>query len=278
MFKFKPQNPYWVEFSSYQTFNSVDEMIYILDKFVSIYDLTNSAKAVLNTLKLYSKRFIGVCWLYQEQIADKAGVSLSTVKRVIKGLKETGLLTIHEQIHTKRGGQTHNVYVINPIFEGLEPAENLPDELPSETEKEPINPSTPTVCDILPETHKNSHTNSNTKPNNLSIERFDILKHVPNEFIDILEPFYANNPEIILDRWKTTCVAVKKSCISLSYTSFDTIAQAWKDVVKFYKRGKIKDSTDNGLGGYFYGVLCDYLMDDYLRNSLKPFKIKSAYN
>ena len=140
MFKFKPQNPYWTEFSSYQTFNSIDEMTDILDKFVSIYDLTPAAKAVLNTLKLYSKQFIGVCWLYQDQIASKAGVSLSTVKRVIKGLKETGLLTVHEQIHTKRGGQTHNVYVINPIFKGIDLAENLPNELPSVPEKESTKP------------------------------------------------------------------------------------------------------------------------------------------
>lgn len=268
MFKFKPQNPYWAEFSSYQTFESVNEMIYILDKFVSIYDLTPAAKAVLNTIKLYSKRFIGVCWLYQDQIASKAGVSLSTVKRVIKGLKETGLLTVHEQTHTKRGGQTHNVYVINPIFEGMDLAESLPNELPSESEKEPTKPVVSTVCESESKPYKNSHTNSNTKDNSLSIEKYDILKHVPNEFIDLMEPFYANQPKIIRDRWKTVCVAVKKSCINLSYTSWDTIGQAWKDVVKFYKRGKVRDTSDNGLGGYFYGVLCDYLMDDYLKTCM----------
>lgn len=260
MFKFKSQNPYWTEFSSYQTFNSVDDMTYILDKFISIYDLTNSAKAVLNTLKLYSKRFIGVCWLYQEQIADKAGVSLSTVKRVIKGLKETGLLTVYEQIHTKRGGQTHNVYVINPMFEGLELAENLPDELPSDTEKEPINPSTPTVCDILPETHKNSHTNSNKTLK-------DISNKVPSEFISLMKPFYANQPEIILARWKTVCVAVKKNCGSFAMTSWESIGAAWKDTVRKLKRNRIKKATDDGVGGYFYGVLCDYLMDDYWQNA-----------
>ena len=54
----------------------------------------------------------------------------------------------------------------------------------------------------------------------------------------------------------------------MSYTSWDTISQAWKDIVKFYKRGKVRDASDNGLGGYFYGVLCDYLMNDYLRNAV----------
>lgn len=80
-----------------------------------------------------------------------------------------------------------------------------------------------------------------------------------------MEPFYANNPELILARWKTVCVAVKKSCISLSYTSWNTIGQAWKDTVKKLKRGRIRTATDDGIGGYFYGVLCDYLLNDYLR-------------
>ena len=161
------------------------------------------------------------------------------------------------------------MYVINPIFEGMDLAENLPNELPSEGSEEPTKSVVSTVCESESKPHKNSHTNSNTKTlNHLSIKRVDELKFVPSEFIDLMEPFYANNPEIIRDRWKTVCVAVKKSCINLSYTSWDTISQAWKDVVKFYKRGKVRDASDNGLGGYFYGVLCDYLMDDYLRNAV----------
>lgn len=266
MFKFKSANQYWLEFSSYQTFSSIEDMIEQINIFESIYDLTPSAKAVLNTIKLYSKRFIGVCWLKREEIARKAGVSLSTVKRTIKSLKDTGFLSVYEQIHTKRGGQTHNVYVINSIFE---PAKEPANEPPSEDFLDLPETVVARVSDDRHQTHKNSNTNSNTKTlNNLSIGKFDILKNVPNEFIDLMEPFYANNPELIHARWKTVCVAVKKSCINLSYTSWNTIGKAWNDVVKFYKRGKIKDSSDNGLGGYFYGVLCDYLLNDYLKTCM----------
>lgn len=263
MFKFKPQNPYWTEFASYQSFDSVDDMIEQIKIFESTYELTPAAKAVLNTIKLHAKRFIGVCWLYREEIARKAGVSLSSVKRTIKSLQEVGFLTIHPFNHTKRGGQTHNVYVINPIFETPEEPANEPpsEDIPSRSETVGAR-----VSDDERQSHKNSHTNSNKTLNNLSIGKFDILKNVPNEFIDLMEPFYANNPEIIRDRWKTVCVAVKKSCISLSYTSFDTISKAWTDVVKLYKRNKIKNTSDDGLGGYFYGVLCDYLTNDWIRS------------
>ena len=266
MLKFKSVQPYWAEFSAYQSFETVETMIEQIKHFESIYELTPSMKAVLNTIKLYSKRFIGVCWLYREEIAKKAKVSLSSVKRAIKSLREAGILTVKPFTHTKRGGKTHNIYILQPIMEPFVDPSNEPSV---EGLEEPVEPTAPTVCEVPSETHKNSHTNSNKTLNHLSISKSDQLKFVPNEFIDILEPFYANNPEIIRDRWKTTCVAIKKSCVSLSYTSFDTIAQAWKDVVKFYKRGKIKDSSEEGIGGYFYSVLCDYLMDDYLRNAVK---------
>lgn len=264
MFKFKSQNPYWTEFSSYQTFQTVDELNNAVKEFISVYDLTDAIKAVLNTIKLHSKRFFGVCWLRKEQIAKKAGVSPSTVDRAIKGLKETGFLKVIPFNHTKFGRQTHNIYILNPI-ENV--ALNVANEVAQESSEEPSKPCASKDSDVSSETHKNPHTNSNTKKeNHLSIKRVDELKFVPNEFIDLMEPFYANNPEIIRDRWKTVCVAAKRSGLSAKTASFDSIGQAWKDVVRFYKRGKIKNNTDNGIGGYFYGVLCDYLLNDCLRS------------
>lgn len=37
----------------------------------------------------------------------------------------------------------------------------------------------------------------------------------------------------------------------------------------YNKRGKIRNATDDGLGAYFYGVLCDYLLNDWLRVTLR---------
>lgn len=276
MFKFKSQNPYWTEFSSYQTFQTVEELNVAVKRFIAFYDLTDAIKAVLNTIKLHAKRYFGVCWLRKEKIAQKAGVSLSTVDRAIKGLKETGFLTVIPFNHTKFGRRTHNIYILNPFQEVIEEvnsieSDNVPQEVANEVaqedQKEPLKPCPATDSDDRARTHKNPHTNSNTKTlNHLSIKRDDELKFVPSEFIDLMEPFYANNPEIIRERWKTVCVAAKRSGLSAKTASFDSIGQAWKDVVRFYKRGKIKKSTDDGIGGYFYGVLCDYLLNDCLRS------------
>ena len=291
MFKFKSAQPYWAEFSSYQSFQTVDELNLAVKQFVATYDLTDAIKAVLNTIKLHSKRFFGVCWLRKEQIAKKAGVSPSTVDRAIKGLKETGFLKVVPFNHTKFGRRTHNVYILNPLQEATEDVlpidfddapqnvhsivndnvpHNVANEVAQQPEEEPSNPSPARDCDVPAETHKNPHTNSNTKPlNHLSIKKDDELKFIPSEFIDLLEPFYANHPEIIRDRWKTVCVAAKRSGLTMDILSWDSVRRAWKDVIRFYKRGKIKNSTDDGIGAYFYGVLCDYLLNDCLRSLAK---------
>lgn len=282
MFKAKSKQPYWQQFSSYQTFQTEKELNEAVKRFVAFYDLTDAIKAVLNTIKLHAKRYFGVCWLRKEKIAQKAGVSPSTVDRAIKGLKETGFLTVIPFNHTKFGRRTHNIYVINHFYDISDDAtqevhsvasdnvpQNVANEVARESFEESVKPCVATGSDDRSQTHKNPHTNSNKTFNHLSIKRVDELKFVPNEFIDLMEPFYANNPEIIRERWKTVCVAAKRSGLSAKTASFDSIRQAWKDVVRFYKRGKIKNSTDDGIGGYFYGVLCDYLLNDCLRSLAK---------
>ncbi|MGY5346529.1 winged helix-turn-helix transcriptional regulator (plasmid) [Paenibacillus glucanolyticus] len=279
MFKFKSASAYWQSFSEYQSFTNVDEMNALVKRFVSVYELTSAAESVLNTIKLHAKRFVGVCWLYREEIARKAGVSLSSVNRAIKALKEAGILTVHHTIHTKRGGQTHSVYVINREFIGAElaavesPNESA-NETPLEVEKVAEMQRQTGVSASQPQVHKNFNTNSSKtlkdKTNSIKIDNNesdvdDVLKSVPTEFIALMKPYYDGNPDVIAARWKTACVAIKKSCFSLANTSFDTIGQAWRDVVRQYKRRKIRNSSDDGLGGYFYRVLCDYLLDEYLR-------------
>lgn len=259
--KKKPQDPYWVEFSSYQTFETPESMVANVKLFEKTHILTPAIKAVLNTIKLHAKRhFAGVCWLKREEIAKKAKVSLASVKRAIKALKESGILSVYPHIHTKKGGKAHNVYVIEPLIS--------PSNEPSEPDiSEPSEPTAPTVCDVAAESYTNPDTNPHTEDQKISIERFDILRDVPNEFIDLLEPFYANSPKTIHARWRTVLSAAKKSCNGVKQASFASIRDAWKETIRQYKRGKVKKATDDGIGAYFYGVLCDYLLDDWIRSN-----------
>lgn len=264
--RLRSKTPYWTKFSIYQSFETVKDMNAVVKQFLKVYTATPATKAVLNTLKLHSKTFAGVCWLYIDEIARKAKVSRSSVKRAIKELKEIGILTVHENMHTEKGGRTHNVYVINPTFG----PENEPAEL---DEKEVEKPVVEQDTDVSVSEHKNLNKNSNTnlkdlsiKVDNSSIDEIDVLKHVPNEFIEMLKPYYGHSPKVIRDRWRTVLSAVKNNCVDLSYTSWETIDICWKNTVKALKRGRIRKATDDGIGAYFYGVLSDYLFNDFWRN------------
>lgn len=124
--------------------------------------------------------------------------------------------------------------------------------------------------------HKDSHKNEHKKDNSIIIDNdfassFDdgdkknILEHIPNQFISLMKPYYDEQPELIIARWKTVCVAVKRSCLHMDNTSWDTIEHAWKIVVNRHKRKLVNNTSEDGLGGYFYGVLCDYLIMYYLK-------------
>lgn len=174
--------------------------------------------------------------------------------------------------HTKRGDKTHSIYVINPLFETSKSPSNAPshDDILEQPNSSPASDSA-----IPTQTHTNSHTNfhKTLKDNSIyiddiSVPDLDILNHVPKEFIDIMKPYYDGHPEGILARWKTTCVAVKKACHSFENTSWDTIEFCWKKAVSNYKRKRIKNATDDGLGGYFYVALTDWLFGDMLKYGL----------
>ncbi|WP_084463146.1 helix-turn-helix domain-containing protein [Paenibacillus forsythiae] len=70
-------------------------------------------ESVLNTLQLNSRTYFGVCWLKLTEIAEQSNVSKSTVRRVLKEFNDEGLISVHSQIDTKRGGKSANVYVLN---------------------------------------------------------------------------------------------------------------------------------------------------------------------
>ena len=95
----------------------------------------------------------------------------------------------------------------------------------------------------------------------------DSLNHIPDEFKSVFNPFYANNTEIILARWKSTCVAAKKACDGIANLSFDIVRKAWKMTVSKYKANKIKDSSDDGLGAYYYSTLKKMITDVLKANS-----------
>lgn len=297
MFKKKTES-YWLQFSVYQTYQSQEQLFSAVSSLVSEYDLPESAVAVLNTLKLHAQTFYGVCWLKVAEIAKKARLSISTVHRVLKLLRDNGVISIFNKTNTKRGGKAPNVYVINNLVDNtvdgsvdnsIEPSYEPSDDSMDEPSDD-ISVGTPQALSQQAETPVSpAHSNSNTSPyssSNINPDRkikdektnqrlvipesFDNesyeqqLKDIPQEFINIFKPYYGNAPDIIVKRWRTAQKACKHGATSMEYVYWETIKDAWLVTVRAYKAGKVRDASDNGLGGYFYSTLCEMATNDYM--------------
>lgn len=282
---------------THTTFEQLKQTVLFIEK---KYKLTKSKKAVLNTLKLHSKNFVGVCWMKYETIAKKCGYSVTSVRRAIQDFVETGVIRVYGNFHTVKGGDSANTYVINNLtvsvdnsnltvsVDNFEQANEHPfehaNEQANEHASQPSNPCGSKDCDSpYKNTHSNSNKNPDKKPNTEEIKDFDnidntllaesdieevnqhILRHVPKEFVEIMNPYYGNNPHIILARWKSTCIAAKNWCNSIHNASWETIRSAWKDSVMMYKTGQLRNNTEDGIAGFYYTHLSGKLVDDYAR-------------
>jgi hypothetical protein len=76
--------------------------------------LTRCIDSVFHLIKKYACRVAGVCWLKQEKLAELAKVSVKTVERAVKFLKDHGVVKIY---HTKQsnGLNGHSYYVLQPF-------------------------------------------------------------------------------------------------------------------------------------------------------------------
>lgn len=101
-----------------QSFASIQEMNQHMNyHFAALKDkLTKSNDVIFHIIKKYACKVAGVCWLKQENLAGFADVSVKTVERAIKFLKENVVIKI---FHSKQlNGLNGNCYYVLQPFEG----------------------------------------------------------------------------------------------------------------------------------------------------------------
>lgn len=100
-----------VNLKQQQTFENLAEM----DRTIREYNKELSAPLyrTLRTLSQYSCKTIGVSHIKVETIAAKLEVSVRTISRHLKALKELGMITVVNTTRKKKGGKGANAYVIN---------------------------------------------------------------------------------------------------------------------------------------------------------------------
>lgn len=179
------------EIKEYLPMSHVPKIAYKLQSFTSVEEmnkqmnfhyrhikelLTPSFDQVFHLLKKYSCKVPGVCWLKQGTIAQDLNVSIKTVERAIKFLKEQHIIKIY---HTKRGNLNANsYYVFQPCTKFLEEEIFLVEEaeeviVGTEEVQKPLEPQGLGELDKQEKLFRNSNLNSKINSENLSLSKIE---------------------------------------------------------------------------------------------------------
>lgn len=282
MLKVKTDIPYWAEFKKYQQFESVEELIAVIDSFATKYHLTKKVLAVLNTLKLHAKGkgndIIGVTWMMRREIARKAKASIGTVDRAIEEFVEYGLVVVHTKTNELRGGKAPNVIAfVNPNRKN-DTTKKTSNDISVKDDEHPTKPTATRNSEVDEKPYKNFNKvlNKNLKKKDIidnindqscsslkineKLKETNPVRWVPKWFQDIFKPYHGDSPQIVADYWKTACVSAKQVlwCGSIKNVPRALVQRVWKNVVKMHKQNKIANGiTTDAVRAYFYGAMLE---------------------
>ena len=193
----------------------------------------------------------------------QGGISRATFMRMLRKVKATGFLKVHNTYRTS-GGLAHNIFVFHPIDA---PTETLlihrdTKETPSQskvqstkTKQESIN-----LLSNLENKDQNIRQEKNVtiftpstshKPQLQDLDHTFVPSNVPAYFIQSVKPYYDRADEIYTF-WHKALIAYKKFNFRTPIEQLTpTIIEAFKTTVFLYKKRKIKTSFTQ----YFYGTL-----------------------
>lgn len=247
-------------YNNLSTFTNIESMNKTVRKYrdiikasVSRSDVRARLIALLEHLKRYSCKQLGVSYMSKNKIADKLELSYKTVQRLVKKLEELGMI---RQVFMKRKKdmlQTSNAIIIQPIKEEVS---NKP---PSKVSEKCPAIKTTTVS------LKQKIKNNNKRKRAAKLTSANFIAHwVPKAFSDFTSNFYSK-AETIQEFWK-----VVKQCNRVidyvndqrAFTTEQEIhigIQAFKEFVM-----KIKSGTKmiKGEFAYFNGIV-NKLMDKF---------------
>ncbi|MBB6451419.1 putative transcriptional regulator [Geomicrobium halophilum] len=218
------------------------------------HELAESAVAVFKMITNHAMKAVGVAFLKYEAIATQIDVSVSTVKRAIRVLKERNMIEVHRTTRRRgkvRGGYGHNVFVVvdpstdrsemndrqeltNPDAANVQPEQKHTESLPSESSS------------LLEK--KTSSTRKAAAGEQL--DSSFVPAHVPHPFVIAAKPFF--NANGIYKLWGRAVNAYKRAYIDANLTDHDVVqslVEAFKGAMFMKKTGRLRRS----LAGYFYG-------------------------
>ncbi|PFI44902.1 cytosolic protein [Bacillus cereus] len=254
-------------YNNLSTFKEVEE----LNKTVRTYrdvirmsikraDVQSKLITLLEILKRYSCKYVGVSFLCKNRIAAKMEVSYKTVQRLMKKLVD---LEIIKQVAMKRTEdmlQTSNAIIIQPIVEEVSNKVDTKSPTKCPTIKTPPSSLKQNIKDI---NKRNSNENITTPEEN--IKEADFIAHwVPQRFISLVSSFYSES-KTIQELWKVVRQCNKVTNFSTGDKAFDKDQEliiGLKAIKEFVMKIKSGTKMNKGKFAYFNGIV-NNLMDKY---------------
>ncbi|MED3274244.1 cytosolic protein [Bacillus thuringiensis serovar silo] len=223
-------------------------------------DVKSKLIALLEILKRYSCKYVGVSFLCKNSIAHMMEVSYKTVQRLMKKLVDLEMIKQVAMKRTKDMLQTSNAIIIQPIVEEVsnKVAAKSPAKCPTIKTK-PVSLKQ-NIKDI---NKRNSNENSNTPEEN--IEQADFVAHwVPERFVSLVSSFYIES-KTIQELWKVVRQCNKVTNFSTGDKAFDQdqeLTIGLKAIKEFVMKIKSGTKMKKGKFAYFNGIV-NNLMDKF---------------
>ncbi|WOA57285.1 helix-turn-helix domain-containing protein [Bacillus mycoides] len=258
-------------FHNLSTFKEVEE----LNKTVRTYrdnirmsikrtDVQSKLITLLEILKRYSCKYVGVSFLCKNRIAEKMEVSYKTVQRLMKKLVDLKMIKQVAMKRTKDMLQTSNAIIIQPIVE--EVSDKVDTKSPT---KCPTIKTTPVSLkqNIKDINKRNSNENSNAPEEN--IKEADFVAHwVPERFVSLVNSFYSES-KTIQELWKVVrqCNRViNHGTGDKAFTKDQELTIGLTAIKEFVMKIKPGAKMNKGKFAYFNGIV-NNLMDKFYFDS-----------
>ncbi|MEB9877493.1 cytosolic protein [Bacillus cereus] len=227
-------------------------------------DVQSKLITLLEILKRYSCKYVGVSFLCKNSIADMMEVSYKTVQRLMKKLVDLEMI---KQVAMKRKKdmlQTSNAIIIQPIVEEVSNKVDVKSLTKCPTIKTKPVSLKQNIKDI---NKRNSNENSDTPEEN--IEQADFVAHwVPERFVSLVSSFYSES-KTIQELWKVVRQCNKVTNFSTgnkAFTKDQELTIGLKAIKEFVMKIKSGAKMKNGKFAYFNGIV-NNLMDKFYFDS-----------
>lgn len=208
------------------------------------------------------------------QIEGENTISRSTFERMLRKVKEWGVITIHHTIKKASDGrvkQGHSIYVFNPYNSKVFSNSSTIDV----PKKKKLTEHKETSFLYA----ANNQNNNVTDVQSLELDASFTASYVPEEFVKAVKPFFGT-AKAIEAFYKRYFAAVKKhnKKYGVSFdpaAMIDTGIEAFKQTIRALKLGTIKKDKY----AFFYGTIREMLLDIQVELDQNPYsQEKIEYN